>query len=54
MRNKVKVSIDITVDHIDSVSALLSELAPIYARENDKGMLEKQDGDLIKWSTSTN
>jgi len=51
VKKQTKVIIEIVVDHIDSVSALIAELSPIYGNENDKGMLEKQDGDLIKWRT---
>lgn len=52
MSNKIiKVFIEVTVNHIDSVPALLTELSSVMSNENDKGFLEKQDGDKIKWET---
>lgn len=52
MSNKViKVTLEVTVMHIDSVPALLQEVAMIMERESDCGMLEKQDGDKITWNT---
>jgi len=48
---KYKVIVEITVDDTASVPALLQELSSAYHNENDKGTLEKHDGDLMKWKT---
>ena len=51
MSNKViKVILEVTVMHIDSVPAILQEVASSMERENDCGMLEKQDGDKVTWT----
>lgn len=51
MNRVIKVSVEVVVDHLDSVPALLHEVANLMSAETSNGMLEKEDGDKITWRT---
>lgn len=52
MSNKIiRVTVEVIVNHLDSVPALLQEVAQNISNENDNGTLEKEDGDKIVWRT---
>lgn len=48
--NKVTLEIRVEVLHIDSVHALLCELAEALENETAEGMIRKDDGDEIAWT----
>jgi hypothetical protein len=47
-----KTKIEVIVNSIDSIPALLEEVAESIRRENIEGMLIKEDSDFIKWETN--
>ncbi len=51
--NKFKVTVGIEVLSLDSVPGLVMEVAEIMQNENRTGSLLKEDGDFIKWGTSS-
>lgn len=50
---KVMFVVEIGVLSIDSIPALLRELAYLIEAENTMGEIHKGDGDEIKWSYTT-
>jgi hypothetical protein len=48
--NKVTLNITVEVLSIDSVPALLIELARSIEAENIRGRLGKSDGDTVSWN----
>jgi len=50
--NKVTMQILVEVTHIDSIPALLSEVANAISDETVDGQIRKEDGDEINWDTS--
>lgn len=51
--NKFTVTIEIEVLSLDSVPALVSEVATIMRNENRTGSVLKEDGDSVKWGTKS-
>jgi len=50
---EIKVVVTVKVTSLDSVSALLVEIANAIRNENENGMLEKEDGDYVDWKTTS-
>jgi len=51
MKNKYNMNILVKVNSLQSIPALLVEIANLIRDENDRGMLEKEDSDYIEWKT---
>jgi len=51
---KIKMKIDVEVLSTDAISGLLHELAGVINSENLRGVLEKTDGDTVRWTHTQN